>query len=48
MEAEEAIPAGRFTTMRDYMRSGVVASVVLLMLTGIAAFFYWPLLGYRP
>lgn len=37
-----------YYTMRDYMRSGVVASVVLLILTGLAAFFYWPLLGYNP
>lgn len=37
-----------YYTIRDYMRSGVPASLVLLALTWLAAFFYWPLLGYRP
>jgi di/tricarboxylate transporter len=37
-----------YYTIRDYMRSGIAASIVLLILTGLAAFFYWPLLGYRP
>lgn len=37
-----------FYTMRDHMRSGAIASVVLLVLTWLAAFAYWPLLGYRP
>jgi sodium-dependent dicarboxylate transporter 2/3/5 len=32
----------------DYLRSGVPASVVLLLLTWLAALVYWPLLGYRP
>ncbi len=32
----------------DYLRSGVPASVVLLLLTWLAALLYWPLLGYRP
>ncbi|HEV8354707.1 MAG TPA: DASS family sodium-coupled anion symporter [bacterium] len=34
--------------IRDYMRTGAVASIVLLILTWLAAFLYWPLLGYRP
>ena len=33
---------------QDYLRSGVPATVVLLLLTWTAALFYWPLLGYRP
>ncbi len=33
---------------RDYIRSGLPASILLILLTGIAAVFYWPLLGYRP
>lgn len=37
-----------YYTIRDYMRSGAAASIALLVLTGVAAFFYWPLLGYRP
>ncbi len=37
-----------YYTIRDYMRSGFPASVILLLLTWAAAFFYWPLLGYRP
>ncbi len=37
-----------YYTIRDYMRSGLPASIVLLALTWLAAFFYWPLLGYRP
>jgi anion transporter len=35
-------------TIRDYLRAGIPASIVLLALTGLAALFYWPLLGYRP
>jgi di/tricarboxylate transporter len=47
-------PAGMVTygfesyTVRDYLRSGIPASIVLLLLTWVAALFYWPLLGYRP
>jgi anion transporter len=47
-------PSGMITfgyeyyTIRDYMRSGLPASIVLLLLTWAAALFYWPLLGYRP
>jgi len=47
-------PAGMITvgyeyyTVRDYLRAGLPASVVLLLLTWLAAFLYWPLLGYRP
>lgn len=37
-----------YYAIRDYMRAGVAASVVLLALTWLAAFVYWPLLGYRP
>lgn len=33
---------------RDYVRSGLPASAVLVLLTWIAALVYWPLLGYRP
>lgn len=33
---------------RDYARSGLPASIVLLLLTWAAALFYWPFLGYRP
>lgn len=33
---------------QDYLRSGLPATVVLLLLTWAAALFYWPLLGYRP
>ncbi len=33
---------------RDYVRSGLLTTVLLIFLTGIAALFYWPLLGYRP
>jgi len=35
-------------TMRDYLRAGVGATMVLLALTWLAALVYWPLLGYRP
>ncbi len=35
-------------TIRDYLRAGIPASVVLLGLTWLAALLYWPLLGYRP
>ncbi|MGH2625260.1 MAG: anion permease [Anaerolineales bacterium] len=47
-------PAGMVTygfeayTMRDYLRSGIPASIVLLLLTWLAALFYWPMFGYRP
>lgn len=34
--------------IRDYLRAGIPASVVLLGLTWLAALLYWPLLGYRP
>lgn len=37
-----------YYTIRDYMRLGLPASIVLLLLTWAAALFYWPLLGYRP
>lgn len=37
-----------YYTIRDYLRSGIPASLVLLALTWLAAFVYWPLLGYRP
>jgi anion transporter len=37
-----------YYTIRDYLRSGIPASIVLLALTWAAALFYWPLLGYRP
>jgi len=37
-----------YYTIRDYLRSGIPASIVLLALTWLAALFYWPLLGYRP
>ncbi len=37
-----------YYTIRDYMRSGFPASILLLLLTWAAAFLYWPLLGYRP
>ena len=37
-----------FYTIRDYVRAGVPASIVLLLLTWIAALVYWPLLGYKP
>jgi len=37
-----------YYTIRDYMRAGLPASLVLLALTWFAAFFYWPMLGYRP
>lgn len=37
-----------YYTIRDYMRAGVPASIVLLALTWLAAFVYWPALGYRP
>jgi anion transporter len=37
-----------YYTIRDYLRSGIPASIVLLALTWLAAFVYWPLLGYRP
>jgi sodium-dependent dicarboxylate transporter 2/3/5 len=37
-----------YYTIRDYVRSGIPASLVLLALTWLAALVYWPLLGYRP
>jgi di/tricarboxylate transporter len=37
-----------FYTVREYMRAGAYASLVLLALTWVAAFLYWPMLGYRP
>lgn len=37
-----------YYTIRDYLRTGIPASLVLLALTWFAAFVYWPLLGYRP
>ena len=37
-----------YYTIRDYMQSGLPASAILLTLTWLAAFFYWPMLGYRP
>lgn len=37
-----------YYTTRDYVRSGLPASIVLLLLTWAAALFYWPYLGYRP
>jgi len=37
-----------YYTIRDYLRAGLPASIVLLLLTWLAAFIYWPLLGYRP
>jgi sodium-dependent dicarboxylate transporter 2/3/5 len=37
-----------YYSIRDYARAGLPASLVLLALTWFAAFFYWPLLGYRP
>lgn len=37
-----------YYTIRDYLRSGIPASIVLLALTWLAALVYWPLLGYRP
>ena len=37
-----------YYTIRDYLRSGVPATIVLLLLTLVAALLYWPLLGYRP
>jgi len=37
-----------YYTIRDYLRAGIPASIVLLALTWLAAFIYWPLLGYRP
>ncbi|MGQ0571016.1 MAG: SLC13 family permease [Armatimonadota bacterium] len=37
-----------YHTTRDYLRSGVPASIVLILLSWIAALFYWPLLGYLP
>lgn len=37
-----------YHTTRDYLRSGLPASIVLILLTWAAALFYWPLLGYRP
>ncbi len=37
-----------YYTIRDYLRSGVPASIVLLLLTWAAALVYWPLVGYRP
>ena len=36
-----------YYTIRDCLRSGVPASIVLLLLTWAAALVYWPLLGYR-
>jgi len=33
---------------QDYLRSGLPATIVLLLLTWSAALFYWPLLGFRP
>ncbi len=35
-------------TTRDYIRSGIPVSILLVVLTWAAALFYWPLLGYRP
>ncbi len=37
-----------YHTTRDYLRSGLPTSIALILLTWIAALFYWPLLGYRP
>lgn len=37
-----------YYSIRDYLRSGLPASIILLALSWIAALFYWPLLGYRP
>ena len=37
-----------YYSIRDYLRSGIPASIVLLALTWVAALFYWPLLGYQP
>jgi anion transporter len=43
------ITAGyEYYTIRDYLRSGIPASAILLALTFLAALVYWPLLGYRP
>lgn len=33
---------------RDYVRSGLPTTVLLVVLTAVAALVYWPLLGYRP
>lgn len=37
-----------YYTIRDYLRAGIPASLVLLALTWLASLVYWPLLGYRP
>ncbi|KRT76937.1 MAG: hypothetical protein XU14_C0025G0014 [Armatimonadetes bacterium CSP1-3] len=37
-----------YYTIRDYLRSGVPASIVLLLLAWAAALVYWPLVGYKP
>jgi sodium-dependent dicarboxylate transporter 2/3/5 len=37
-----------YHTTRDYVRSGLPISLLLIALTWTAALFYWPLLGYRP
>jgi len=43
------ITAGyEYYTIRDYLRAGLPASIILLALTFLAALVYWPFLGYRP
>ena len=37
-----------YYTTRDYIRSGIPMSILLVLLAWAAALFYWPLLGYRP
>ncbi|MDR7418168.1 MAG: SLC13 family permease [Armatimonadota bacterium] len=37
-----------YHTTADYLRSGIPASIALILLTWLAALFYWPLLGYGP
>jgi anion transporter len=37
-----------YYTTRDYIRSGIPMSIVLILLAWAAALFYWPTLGYRP
>ncbi|MDR7484646.1 MAG: SLC13 family permease [Armatimonadota bacterium] len=37
-----------FYDMRDYLRSGLPASALLILLVWAAALVYWPLLGYTP